>query len=94
MRFGSFERLLHLDLTKAEQCEQIKTLASYCIRQCYPELLRDDTQCKMKPPEAPTESAADGEDCQAEVAGAPQKGQSSIFRAFFAAVRVLSVLLQ
>ena len=39
VRFGSFERLLHLDLTKQEQAEQVANLARYCISCCYPELL-------------------------------------------------------
>ena len=39
VRFGSFERLLHLDLTRAEQQAQIRTLASYCLRHCHPELM-------------------------------------------------------
>ena len=39
LRFGTFERLLHLGLAPAELRAQLKVLAGYCLRQTYPHLL-------------------------------------------------------
>lgn len=90
VRFGSFERLLNLSLTRAEQCKEIETLANYCLRHCYPELLDEDTQAGVK---SAAEAETEEKDAEEAEAGAEERKTASIFRAFFAAVSLAGVLI-
>eukprot|EP01043_Picozoa_sp_COSAG02_P056619 COSAG02_NODE_6739_length_3392_cov_4.852111_2_plen_122_part_00 len=95
VRFGSFERLLHLDLTTAEQRKQIETLANYCLRHYYPELLDedDDTRAEAEFAAGVAERETHAGEGQAGATGAKARQQASIFRAFFATVSLAVVLI-
>jgi uncharacterized protein YdiU (UPF0061 family) len=88
VRFGSFERLLHLDLTTAERREQIVTLANYCLRHYYPELLAEveNTRAAAELAAGEAKGRKGAGEGQPGATGAEARQQASIFRAFFAAV--------
>ena len=92
VRFGSFERLLHLDLTRREQAEQVANLARYCLTCCYPELQPTAAGAALADKAAGVKAAGTGALAEAAAviaeveATVEVEAEAAAFRALFRAV--------